>query len=465
MNTTTDRIAVLGGGISGITTALTLKLLGTPVRLIAAELAGDRDVAETSARFATPYAAASVLPHSVESDHLNDWFGGSQAVFGLLSERAAPPVRTQDHLEIFEREPDRPAYLTHLDRVGTFGPVAPGTRLDDTSGLPDRSAEEAAAEEGVGEEAAAEETVGEEAVGREAGDFDAARTLTVPGRPEVEALYGWRCRIHFAEQPRYLRYLRSLLERLAIPVERRTLDRKAVAELDEPVFVDCLGASAPRIFEDPAPMRYLRGLLVHAAPPARSRPQTRSHERATAMSEAGEEALSSGSEATEPVSYNYVPDERAPAGFDRPRDLYFYPRSDRWILGGTRQVGPVKAVDPEAEPSETDWTGETYEGPTVRIDGREVPEAIVGINRSLIRQLTGADLVLDGARVHEGYRFLREPVRLEREPFEGGTLVHNYGHGGAGVTLSWGCALAVAELIYERDVPPEELGNALEPIL
>ena len=33
-------------------------------------------------------------------------------------------------------------------------------------------------------------------------------------------------------------------------------------------------------------------------------------------------------------------------------------------------------------------------------------------------------------------------IRLERE----GRIIHNYGHGGAGYTLSWGCAEAVAAL-------------------
>jgi len=39
----------------------------------------------------------------------------------------------------------------------------------------------------------------------------------------------------------------------------------------------------------------------------------------------------------------------------------------------------------------------------------------------------------------------RQNIRLEREP--GTRIVHNYGHGGSGVTLSWGCALEVVDTV------------------
>jgi D-amino-acid oxidase len=55
-----------------------------------------------------------------------------------------------------------------------------------------------------------------------------------------------------------------------------------------------------------------------------------------------------------------------------------------------------------------------------------------------------------GARVLEhrvGLRPVRHAVRLERETHAGGpVVVHNYGHGGAGVTVAWGCARAAAGL-------------------
>ena len=46
-----------------------------------------------------------------------------------------------------------------------------------------------------------------------------------------------------------------------------------------------------------------------------------------------------------------------------------------------------------------------------------------------------------------GHRPVRETVRLEREDMGGARIVHCYGHGGAGITLSWGCAADVAELV------------------
>jgi D-amino-acid oxidase len=54
------------------------------------------------------------------------------------------------------------------------------------------------------------------------------------------------------------------------------------------------------------------------------------------------------------------------------------------------------------------------------------------------------------ARVLEhavGLRPGRSSVRLEIEQTPHGLLAHNYGHGGAGVTLSWGCAEEVVRLV------------------
>ena len=52
-----------------------------------------------------------------------------------------------------------------------------------------------------------------------------------------------------------------------------------------------------------------------------------------------------------------------------------------------------------------------------------------------------------------GLRPVRPAVRVERV----GDVVHCYGHGGAGVTLSWGCADTVASMATENEVRQNSL--------
>jgi len=71
----------------------------------------------------------------------------------------------------------------------------------------------------------------------------------------------------------------------------------------------------------------------------------------------------------------------------------------------------------------------------------------------ILRDCAAAVPALAGVRVlghRVGLRPVRPTVRLERaERGDGfaGPLVHNYGHGGGGVTLSWGCAREAAALV------------------
>jgi D-amino-acid oxidase len=109
---------------------------------------------------------------------------------------------------------------------------------------------------------------------------------------------------------------------------------------------------------------------------------------------------------------------------------YVVPRMSDIILGGTAIADDTTADDEIKQ----------------KIDSDEV-QAIIRRCAALAPEF--ANLTQDDIlEVKIGLRPVRSDVRLEREsPAPGRWLVSNYGHGGAGVTLSWGCAAEVVDLI------------------
>ncbi|WP_026178715.1 FAD-dependent oxidoreductase [Streptomyces hokutonensis] len=100
---------------------------------------------------------------------------------------------------------------------------------------------------------------------------------------------------------------------------------------------------------------------------------------------------------------------------------YFFPQPGGLILGGTAEDGA--------------WS--------------MTPDP--GTAEAIIARCAAVRPEIAEARVLEhrvGLRPTRPAVRLERQVLRGGrVLVHNYGHGGAGITVAWGCAQEAAELV------------------
>lgn len=240
----------------------------------------------------------------------------------------------------------------------------------------------------------------------------------VPRRPGAEALYGWSFDVFLAEMPIYLPRLYALYEAAGGTIVERHLRRQDLPHLPGEALVNCTGLGTVELFEDPRPFEVLRGLLVYLDRPVEVEPHPG-------------------------ISYNYTPlpevyrTARGGAG-----DVYFYPRRDAWVLGGTRQRSGLPVGEM--------WAGETPVGPTLSIDGYRVPKPVVALNRALLLGLTGVDIAPFSKRAEAGYRFVRDPVRLEVSEEEGRVVVHNYGHGGAGVALSWSSAAEVVRLLREE---------------
>ncbi len=122
-----------------------------------------------------------------------------------------------------------------------------------------------------------------------------------------------------------------------------------------------------------------------------------------------------------------------PNGFDYslfeeegPNSLaYIIPRLKDIVLGGTAQAN--------------DWNLEP--------DPKDTKE-ILQKCANILPQFKKVDIL----EVKVGLRPARPQIRLEAEKFGKKTVIHNYGHGGAGFTLSWGCAQNVLDIAEELDL-------------
>jgi D-amino-acid oxidase len=194
--------------------------------------------------------------------------------------------------------------------------------------------------------------------------------------------YGLRFDAPLAEMRLYLPWLEDRIRERGGGIERRRVASLADAGRGADLVVHCSGLGARELVGDMS-VTPVRGQLVRVANPGLT--------------------LS-------------VRDENHPGG-----RAYVHPRTDDCVLGGTLEEGR--------------W--DTTPDPAV---GAAILERCL----DLVPALRGVEVLEHVA----GLRPARPTVRLAAEPPTGSTprVIHNYGHGGSGITLAWGCAADVAAL-------------------
>ena len=198
---------------------------------------------------------------------------------------------------------------------------------------------------------------------------------------------GWRYTAPVVNMPVYLGYLRTRFEKAGGHLRVAPLTSLTEVAAEAPAVVNCSGVAARDLVPDPS-VTPVRGQVVIVANPG--------------------------------IEEFYIDHSETP-----PDVTYLFPHGSTVVLGGTTAAG--------------DW--EMTPRP-------EVAERIVRDCATVDPRLRDAPILTH--RV--GLRPFRPEVRLEAEPLDGGRVVwHNYGHGGAGVTLSWGCAREITAAVLRGE--------------
>ncbi len=207
---------------------------------------------------------------------------------------------------------------------------------------------------------------------------------------------GFRIDVPMMDMRVYLPWLRSQAQRLGVSFAQRrvrSLDELFLEGFD--AIVNCAALGARELCQDPA-VRPMRGQLLHVA-------NTLSLTDAIAAPE---------------------PDGGV---------TYIYPFNDRVVLGGTYELDEHRCETDDASIAE-------ILARTRRLLHVHGVSAADRLGETALARVAG----LRPARLIDGRN---EEVRLEVERTPRGPIIHNYGHGRAGVTLSWGCAEAATALM------------------
>jgi D-amino-acid oxidase len=187
----------------------------------------------------------------------------------------------------------------------------------------------------------------------------------------------------------YLAYLIRALQERGGQIIQRTIVSLAEAFVQRNIVVNCSGLGARELVGD-HDLRPARGQVVRISPNGFRR---------------------------------VLLDEEGPHGL-----AYIVPRTRDIVLGGTYEEGN--------ESTEVD--SETTRA-ILRRCAALAPAFAATTERDILQVVCGLRPVRSTVRV--------EVQRVAPEQL----LVHNYGHGGAGVTLSWGCAAEVVRLLAEAE--------------